>query len=121
MKKGVNRLLLVVGGAAVGFVNGFLGAGGGILVVPLLHLLLRLNVKESHATAIFVILPLCVVSSVVYIISGVFDFWVGLPVFIGSIIGAVVGSFLLRKLKNNIIVYIFCFIIIIAGIEVILK
>lgn len=119
MKRGWQIFFLIVGGLAVGFTNGFLGAGGGIIVVPLIKYILNLKVKESHATAIFIILPLCVVSGVIYLIKGIFDFSVGLPVFIGSMVGAVLGSVLLSKLKNNVIVYIFSVVMIIAGVKLI--
>lgn len=119
MRRGWQIFFLIIGGLAVGFINGFLGAGGGIIVVPLIRYILKLDVKESHATAIFVILPLCVVSGIIYLIRGVFDFSVVLPVFIGSLVGAVAGSLLLSKLKNNVIVYIFSIVMIIAGVKLI--
>ncbi len=119
MKRWQVILFLILGGVLVGFVNGFLGAGGGIIVVPLIRYLLKLDVKVSHATAIFVILPICVASGIVYIIKGFFDFSVALPVLIGSLVGAVAGCFLLSKLKNNVIVYIFSVIMIVAGVKLI--
>ncbi|MBO4569687.1 MAG: sulfite exporter TauE/SafE family protein [Clostridia bacterium] len=112
------KLLLIVGGAFVGFINGFLGAGGGIIVVPLLQLVLKESVKVSHATAIFIILPLCIVSSLTYLIGGVFDYKVFIPSLAGSIIGALIGTIALAKFKSNVIVYIFSILIIFAGIEI---
>ena len=64
--KGVSVLL----GVLIGFVNGLFGAGGGMLVVPVLTFLLGLNTKRAHATAILIILPLCAVSGVVYLTRG---------------------------------------------------
>ena len=119
MKKGWVITFLIIGGVFVGFINGFLGAGGGIVVVPLIKYLLDLKVKEAHATAIFVILPLCVVSGIVYLLRGAFDWQIGLPVFIGSMVGAVAGSLILSKLKNDVIVYIFAGIMIFAGVKLI--
>ena len=70
-------------------------------------------------SSFFVILPICVASGIVYIIKGFFDFSVALPVLIGSLVGAVAGCFLLSKLKNNVIVYIFSVIMIVAGVKLI--
>ena len=113
------RCLLAICGAFVGLINGFLGAGGGIVVVPILSWLLKLTPKEAHATAIFVVLPLCVVSGIVYVFLGHFSAPVFLPVLVGSMAGAVIGTLLLSRLKNEIIVYIFCAVLIFAGIRMI--
>ena len=112
------KLLLVIGGVFVGFVNGFLGTGGGIIVVPLLELVLKESVKESHATAILIILPLCIVSSIAYLLGGVFDYKVFIPSLIGSIIGALIGTIALSKFKSNVIVFIFSILIVFAGVEI---
>ena len=52
-------------GALAGFVNGFFGAGGGMLVVPLLIVLVGLADKQAFSSAISIILPLTVVSLVI--------------------------------------------------------
>ena len=119
MKTGVKRFLLVISGVFVGLVNGFLGAGGGIIVVPILASILKLEQKEAHATAIFVVLPLCVVSGIIYLVLGNFSLHVFLPVLTGSILGAILGTILLSRLKNEILIYIFCLVLIFAGIRMI--
>ena len=57
------KLLLV--GAVAGFVNGFFGAGGGLLIVPMLSLICGLDSKVAHATTLASVLLMCVSSSVV--------------------------------------------------------
>ena len=56
----------LLAGALAGFVNGFFGAGGGMVLVPLLIWLCRLEDKAAFSSAIAVILPLCIVSIVIY-------------------------------------------------------
>lgn len=116
MKETQKKMLLMLCGIVVGFVNGFLGAGGGIIVVPVLGSILNLSVKERHATAIFVILPLCIISGIVYLIIGNFDWFVTLFVFIGSLVGSLIGATLLSKLKGEVISFLFSIVIIGAGI-----
>ena len=99
----------------MGFINGFLGAGGGMLLVPFLTLFLKMEPRRAHATAIFIILPICITSAVFYLVHGIFDFGVFLPATIGTIIGGLVGSVLLCKLKNNVISAIFSFLLVGAG------
>lgn len=46
---------VVMAGAAVGFLAGFLGVGGGFMVVPSLVLFLRIPIKSATGTALLVI------------------------------------------------------------------
>lgn len=121
MKKWCQVLLLIGLGILVGFTNGFLGAGGGMLLVPCIIPILKMDTKVAHATAILIILPICVVSGVIYAIKGAFEFDVFLPCIIGTIIGGVLGTFILSKLKNDVITLIFSLVMISAGVVMILK
>ena len=121
MNRKLQVFLLIILGLFVGFVNGFLGAGGGMLLVPFIILILSLDTKVAHATAILIILPICVASGVVYIIKGAFELNIFIPCLLGTVIGGVVGTFVLSKLKNEIITGIFSVIMIAAGVMMILK
>ena len=57
-------------GAAAGAVNGLFGAGGGMLLLPLLHRLTDLREHEAFACSVCTMLPLSVVSLVVYWLRG---------------------------------------------------
>lgn len=50
-----NIWAVVLAGAVVGFLAGFLGVGGGFLVVPSLVLFLRIPIKSATGTALLVI------------------------------------------------------------------
>ena len=56
----------LLAGLAAGFVNGFFGAGGGMVLVPLLIWLVGLPDKLAFSSAISIILPLCIVSLFIY-------------------------------------------------------
>ena len=88
-----------LGGIGVGLLNGLLGAGGGLLTIPLLE---RMGVKEkeAHATSLAVILPLSVVSGGIYLARGWVrfgDVWPFLPV---GLLGAAAGGWLLGRLNT---------------------
>ena len=88
-----------------------------MIVVPLLIFLLGLKEKEAHATAIFVILPLSITSSIIYITNGGFEFYnLGFTT-IGVIVGGIIGSILLKKINNKVLRMIFAIIMIIAGVK----
>ncbi len=121
MKKWVQVVLLIGLGVFVGFANGFLGAGGGMLLVPCIIPILKMKTKVAHATAILIILPICIVSGIIYAVKGSFDFDVFLPCLIGTAVGGVVGTFILSKLKSDIITAIFSLVMITAGVIMIVK
>lgn len=102
---------------AIGFVNGMLGGGGGMLCVPLLAIGLKLTEKESHANAIFVILLTSIASCVVYLTKGYFDVSQGFFVMEGVIFGGIIGAMLLTKLSNKVISVIFYLLMLGAGIR----
>ena len=110
-------IICIISGVAVGFINGFFGGGGGMIVVPLLIFLLGLEEKKAHATAILVILPLSITSSIIYITKDGFEFLnLGLTT-IGVILGGVFGSLILKKINNTVLRFVFAGIMVVAGIK----
>ena len=53
---------MAAAGAAAGAVNGLFGAGGGMILVPLLLWLSKLEEREIFPASVSVILPICLVS-----------------------------------------------------------
>ncbi len=111
-----NYLKKALFGLAVGVVNGFFGGGGGMIAVPAMKRL-GLNTKESHASAIFVILPISIASTITYITTDSLNIEGGLPIIISVFLGGIVGSFLLKKLQSKVIEFIFALVMIGAGVR----
>lgn len=118
-KKKSNTIILLVG-VVIGFVNGFFGGGGGMLCVPSLTFLCGKEDKKAHATTLFIMLPLCVVSFVIYILVKPIDLNNSLFVIIGFVVGGFIGANLLKKLKSIWIEIIFCFVTAFCGIRLII-
>ena len=57
-----SKIRMCIAGAAAGAVNGLLGAGGGMLLVPLLTWLKCVEEEKVFSTSVCVILPICLVS-----------------------------------------------------------
>ena len=115
MKKMTELLTLIGTGVVTGMINGIFGGGGGMLTVPMLTVLYGLENKKSHATAILIILPVCIVSGLIYAALGNFKLSVGLPVTLGVIVGGILGAVLLKKLPSFWVGIIFSFIMFFAG------
>lgn len=103
-------------GIVSGFVNGFFGAGGGLLLVPMLSLVAKDDAKMAHATTLMCVLFMCIASSVMYFVKGQIEWKIVLICAIGSVIGSLIGTKLLRKLKNKFIDLIFSIILVAIGV-----
>lgn len=107
-------------GIPIGIVNGLFGAGGGMLAVPLLKKV-GMEQKSAHANAVAVILPITVISAVMYILRGYVtlnEAWIYIPT---GLIGAVLGTIILKKISPKILKKIFACFMIYAGIRMVLK
>ena len=87
----------LLAGLAAGFVNGFFGAGGGMVLVPLLIFLVGLPDKLAFSSAISIILPLCVVSLVIYGRHDMLPLSDALPYLLGGAGGGVLAGLWFQK------------------------
>ncbi len=117
MKK--RRVAIIIAGLMIGVVNGLFGAGGGMITVPCLTYICGLDEKRSHATAIAIILPLCLISTIVYGVSNTFDVSIIIPTVIGVTIGSIIGALLLKKMSNNALSTLFYALMLLAGFKMI--
>jgi len=94
------KKMLSIIGLAAGLANGLFGAGGGTLLVPALEKFLKFETHKAHATTLAVILPLSVISAVVYTWGVDVDWTALLLVSIGGVVGGIIGAKLLNKLSG---------------------
>lgn len=105
----------IISGILVGIANSVFGGGGGMLAVPLLQRT-GLEEKEAHATAILVILPVSLLSFVVYAVRGYSEFSVLIPTALGVVFGGILGAKWLKKLPTKTVNILFAALQALAGI-----
>ena len=94
------HLPLVLAGAAAGTVSGLFGAGGGMVLVPLLTLVARLPEEQVFPVSVSVILPVCLVC-LCLLPKGVQIPWeTALPYLIGSCAGGVLAGLVGQRLPT---------------------
>lgn len=91
------RVKFAFSGAVTGFVTGFFGAGGGMLLIPLLTKLCRVEDKQAFATSVAVVLPLCIAGLAVYALQGNVSLQGAWPYLLGGALGGVIGGLLFKK------------------------
>lgn len=112
--------LLTAAGLAVGVVNGLLGAGGGMIAVPLLKKL-GLNQKQAHANAVAVILPITVLSAALYLFKGYVSLADSFAFIPGGLVGSLIGTYCLKKISPIWLKRIFGAFMVYAGVRLLLK
>ena len=87
-----NKLLISAAGSAAGLVNGLFGAGGGMLLVPLLRRYDNLSEEEQFPSSIAIIAPICIVS-LLFSASWQFTTAEVLPYLLGGAIGGAAAGY----------------------------
>ncbi|MFA5528657.1 MAG: sulfite exporter TauE/SafE family protein [Peptostreptococcales bacterium] len=110
----------VITGIAAGFLNGFLGSGGGTVIIPSLKYILKTEEHKAHATAILIILPLSILSFFIYFKNGYIDIILAFKVATGSIFGSILGAKILKKLSTQLLKKIFGIVLIFAAVRMLI-
>ena len=87
-----NIPLGAAGGLFGGIISGLLGIGGGVVIVPLMHLGMGLPLRVATATSTLIIAVTAAASGIVYLLRGGIDPYVLGPTAVGVFIGAFIGS-----------------------------
>lgn len=92
----ISLWLLLGVGVVVGFLSGFLGVGGGVLLVPLLVYLVGVRTVVAVATSLLQVLLISVVGATLHAFKGNVDAVLVVWVLAGGVLGAQVGATLTR-------------------------
>lgn len=92
---------LILTGLLAGFLSGLFGVGGGILIVPALVYLVRLDTRLAAGTSLLAILPSAIVGVLTYASAGNVDLLLAALLALGAIVGAPIGSWLLEKVSKR--------------------
>lgn len=115
------QIKLIAIGLVTGFINGIFGSGGGMIIVPALVFLMDVEEHKAHATAISIILPLSIISTILYLREDIVQLNIVLDIALGGIIGSFIGAKFLKKIPSHLLRKIFGGIIIFTAIRMILK
>lgn len=104
-----------------GMASALLGIGGGVLKVPIMNLLMNVPVRTAVATSSFMIGMTAVTGVFPYIERGEANFLMAAPIVIGTLIGAFIGSKLMRRVPTVILRKIFAVLLLFVGLRMFLQ
>jgi len=113
-------LLLLTIGLTAGFFSGLFGIGGGLIVVPGLVLVLRLDQRRAVGTSLLAIVPAVVVGAVSYAYGGGVVPVAAALLAVGAVVGAQVGTRLLMVLSRRVAQWIFIVFVAVSVVQLLL-
>ena len=111
----------IVAGTIAGACNGLLGAGGGLLLVPLLIHWIGMEEKRAFATSLAIMLPLSATSYILYCLQSESVWSIALPYLLGGIIGGALSSKLFARMSPLWLHRLFGALILYGGIKAVLS
>ncbi len=100
-----------------GTLSGLLGIGSGAVKVLAMDQAMKLPFKVSTTTSNFMIGVTAAASAGIYLSRGYIDPTIAMPVMLGVLAGSLFGTHILVKTKVKTLRYVFAFVIIVLGIE----
>ena len=106
-------------GAAIGLVaglaSGYVGVGGGFIMVPLMLSIIGIPMRKASGTSLIAVMILAIPGVIEQGIIGNINYLAGIAIVIGTIPGAVIGARLVTKVPERMLRLLFgCFLIVAA-------
>jgi len=117
----ISLYVLIIVALFVGFIQGFLGVGGGFILVPIFIIIL--NMKSHHAvgTSLLTILISSSFASYLYMLSGKVIFTVAGLLGIGAVFGVNLGVKMITSIESGRLKYFFSVFLLLSSLGIVLK
>jgi len=111
-------IILILIGVASGMLSGFVGVGGGLIIVPALVLFLEFSQKMAQGTSLAILLlPVGILAVMEYYKHGYIDIRIALIISAGFVVGGFVGSRIALVLPQDIIKKVFAIFMLIVAMK----
>lgn len=103
-------------GLGAGLASGYIGVGGGFIMVPLFISLLGISMKQASGTSLIAILILAIPGVVTQGMLGNIDYVAGLALACGSIPGAALGATLIQYVPERRLRFLFGWFLVLGAV-----
>lgn len=104
-------------GLLAGLISGLFSTGGGMIIVPALIHLLKIDDTKARGTSVFCILPMVITSSFFYYKGNFINWKIAILCSIGGAIGGYIGAKLLKKVPSKYMKIAFTFFLIYVSLK----
>ncbi len=117
----LNYFKIIVSGLFIGFIAGFVGAGGGFLIIPALVFLTKTPMKMAVGTSLFIIACQSLVGFLGDLQNQSTDWKLLVSFTICSVFGILIGNYLSKKITADKLKTGFGYFVLIMGVYIILR
>jgi len=115
-------IILILIGLVAGALSGFVGVGGGIIIVPALVYLLGLSQFEAQGTSLLLMLPpIGILAAMNYYQSGAVNWKYASVIALTFVVGGYFGSKITLKLDETLVKLIFGVLMLLVAIKMIIS
>lgn len=108
-------------GLVAGLTSGYVGVGGGFIMVPLMLAILDIPMSLASGTSLIAIMILAIPGVIEQVLLGNIDYLAGIAIVVGSIPGALVGARLVRVVPERQLRFIFGGFLLVAAVMLMLN
>jgi uncharacterized membrane protein YfcA len=111
----------VIGSVFAGVVSALLGIGGGLVKVPVMHVVMGVPLRVATATSNLMIGITASAGAIVYLLRGGIDPYVAAPTAIGVFLGATLGSRTAHRIDLRVLRGLFVVILLYTALQMLLR
>lgn len=116
------KILLALGiGLFAGLCSGYVGVGGGFIMVPLFVSLLGIMMRQASGTSLIAVTILAIPGAITQGMLGNIDYVVGIAMAVGSIPGAALGASLVRRVPERQLRFLFGAFLLVAAVVLVIE
>ena len=108
-------------GVIAGAASGYIGLGGGFLMIPFMVSLMHLPMKLASGTSLVAVMILATPATIMQCLLGNVDIVMGIAVACGSIPGATIGARLAKRAPERRLRFLFAGLLVVAAILLVVK
>lgn len=109
--------LCVCIGLIAGFASGFVGVGGGFIMMPLFVSVLGMMMCKASGTSLIAVTILAIPGVITQAMMGNVDYIAGIAMAVGSIPGAIFGATMVRRIPERKLRFIFSAFLLVAAVS----
>ena len=103
-------------GVVAGFMSGYVGVGGGFIMVPLFVSMLGIPMRLASGTSLTAVCILAIPGVIEQAVLGNIDYMVGVAMMVGSIPGAIVGANLVKRVPERALRFAFALFLLLMAV-----
>lgn len=103
-------------GVVAGFMSGYVGVGGGFIMVPLFVSMLGIPMRLASGASLTAVCILAIPGVIEQAVLGNIDYMVGVAMMVGSIPGAIVGANLVKRVPERALRFAFALFLLLMAV-----